>query len=362
MFALISNKIIGKVNRKLFEDTIYPNLGVKSSDVKVGPQFGVDFGVLRVGDKDLIIEVDPVYIVPEYGWKKSSWFAVHILASDVAVSGIPPKYLFIDLNLPMKMTDDEFKEMWLNIHNECLKLGISIVAGHTGRYEGIDYPMIGGATLIGITDKDNYVSPAMAEPGDLILMTKGPAIETAGILASLFPQVLEKDYGKEFALNAQNIFWLQSVVDDALTLSKLGLRKGVKAMHDATEYGVWGALNDIAEASNIRIDVYKDKLFIREDVSKVLDSFSRFTNLKIDPYASISEGTLIAAISKDMKDEAINLLKERGIEAQIIGEAKEGRGVYLIDGNEKEIKQPEKDDFWPIFYKTLELVKGGKYE
>ncbi len=360
---MISNNVIGKVNRKLFEEIIYPNLGISNPEIKIGPQFGVDFGVINLGEKDLIIEVDPVYIVPEYGWEKSTWFAIHILASDVAVSGIPPKYLFIDLNLPMKMTDEEFKYMWLGIHKECKNLGISIVAGHTGKYEGIDYPMIGGATLIGVAEKDTYVSPTMVEPGDLILMTKGPAIETAGILASLFPQILEKDYGKDFSLKAQNIFWLQSVVDDALTLSRLGLRKGVKAMHDATEYGVWGALNDIAEASKIRINVYKDKLFIRDDVLKVLDSFSKFTGLKIDPYVSISEGTLIAAISKDKGDEAIKLLREKGIEAQVIGEAVEGKGVYLIDqNNEKLIKQPERDDFWPIFYKTLDLIKGGKNE
>ncbi|MDP8003852.1 MAG: AIR synthase family protein, partial [Caldisphaera sp.] len=294
-----SEIVIGKVNRKLFEEVIYPNLGKKDDSVKVGPQFGVDFGVINIGDKDMIIEVDPVYIVPEYGWEKSSWFAIHILASDVSVSGIPPRYLFIDLNLPMKMKDDEFKKMWINMHKECENLGISIASGHTGRYDGIDYPMIGGATMIAITDRDNFVSPTMASPGDLILMTKGPAIETAGILSSLFPQILEKDYGKEFSLNAQKIFWLQSVVDDALTLSKLGLRKGVKAMHDATEYGLWGALNDIAEASNVGIRVYKEKLFIRDDVSKVLKSFSSFTNLKIDPFSSISEGTLIAAIDKN---------------------------------------------------------------
>ncbi|MFP3228084.1 MAG: AIR synthase family protein [Caldisphaera sp.] len=360
---MMTDRVIGKLNRKLFEEVIYPNLGIKDSNVKIGPQFGIDFGVLNLGDKDIIIEVDPVYIVPEYGWEKSSWFAIHILASDVAVSGIPPKYLFIDLNLPMKMSDEEFKVMWLNMHKECLKLGISIVSGHTGRYEGVDYPMIGGATLIGITNKDNYVSPAMVEPGDLILMTKGPAIETAGILSSLFPHVLEKDYGKEFALKAQNIFWLQSVVDDALTLSNLGLRKGVKAMHDATEYGVWGALNDMAEASKVKIEVYKDKLFIRDDVLKVLKSFSNFTKINIDPYASISEGTLIAAISRDKEKEAIKILNEKGIEARIIGEAKEGNGVYLKDkDSETKIRQPERDDFWPIFFKTLDLIKGDKNE
>jgi hydrogenase maturation factor len=81
---------LGKVGRRFFEDIIYRNLGAADDSVILGPAFGVDFGVLRLGDFDLIVEVDPVYVVPQYGWDRSAWFAIHILASDVAVSGVPP--------------------------------------------------------------------------------------------------------------------------------------------------------------------------------------------------------------------------------------------------------------------------------
>jgi len=351
--------VIGKVNRGLFERVIFPNLGAEDASVIVGPQFGVDFGVVRVGDYDLIFEVDPVYVVPEYGWEKSAWFAVHILASDVAVSGVPPRYLFIDLNLPLRMTDEELERLWRAIHNECRRLGITIVAGHTGRYGGIDYPMIGGAVMVGVTKRDHFVTPAMARPGDVVIMTKGAAVETAGILASMFPEVLERRYGKEFARRAQEIFWLQSAVDDALTLAQLGLRDGVTAMHDATEYGVWGALNDVAEASGVSIRVFREKLFVRDDVMKVLEAFSGLTGIKVDPFASISEGTLIAAVRRGLEDRALELLRSRGIEAAVIGEVVEGKGVYLVDdGSERLIRQPEQDPFWPLFFRALEMVRG----
>jgi hydrogenase maturation factor len=339
--------VIGKVNRGLFERVIFPNLGAEEASVIVGPQFGVDFGVVRVGDYDLIFEVDPVYVVPEYGWEKSAWFAV------------PPRYLFIDLNLPLRMTDEELERLWRAIHNECRRLGITIVAGHTGRYGGIDYPMIGGAVMVGVTKRDHFVTPAMARPGDVVIMTKGAAVETAGILASMFPEVLERRYGKEFARRAQEIFWLQSVVDDALTLAQLGLRDGVTAMHDATEYGVWGALNDVAEASGVSIRVFREKLFVRDDVMKVLEAFSELTGIKVDPFASISEGTLIAVVRRGLEDRALELLRSRGIEAAVIGEVVEGKGVYLVDdSSERLIRQPEQDPFWPLFFRALEMVRG----
>jgi len=312
---------IGKVNREIFENVILPNLGKKDPSIIVGPRFGVDFSVIDLGEKVLIVEVDPVFVVPEYGWERSAWFAVHILASDVAVSGVPPRYLFIDLNLPLKMTDEEFKILWTRIHAECEKLGIAIAAGHTGRYGGVDYPMIGGA---------------------------------------MFPKVIVEAYGEGFVEKAQNIFWLQTVVPDALTLAKIGLRTGVTAMHDATEYGVWGALYDIAKASGVGIRVYEDKLFIRDDVLKVINVFSKFTGIEVDPYAAISEGTLIATVKPDKADLAIKLLGNKGIDASVIGEVIEDDNIVLVRKNEEEVEVPlpSQDPFWLLFFKTLDILRS----
>jgi len=49
-------------------------------------QHGVDFGVVDLGDKVLVLSTDPFYIARELGIEKAAWFAVHIIASYVAVS------------------------------------------------------------------------------------------------------------------------------------------------------------------------------------------------------------------------------------------------------------------------------------
>ncbi len=82
--------VMGKLKPEIFNEVIYPNLGAFDSSIIVGPRHGVDFRVVEVGDVVLIVKSDPVFIVPEYGWKRSAWFAVHILASDVSTSGVPP--------------------------------------------------------------------------------------------------------------------------------------------------------------------------------------------------------------------------------------------------------------------------------
>ncbi len=350
---------LGKLPPEMFEEIIYRNLGKIRKEVVVPPRSGVDFGVIEFGEFALIVKTDPLFIVPEYGWERSSWFAVHILASDVAVSGSPPMYAAVDLNLPKKMKKEEFEKMWKGISDECKKLDIAVVAGHTGKYEGTDYPMIGGMTFLSITKKDGYVTTQMAEPGDTVIMTKGPAVEASGILAAMFPEILEKRYGKDFAERAAKIFYQQSVYADAMTLAQIGLRTGVTSMHDATEYGVWGALNDIAEASGHGVLVYENALFYDQDVKKVFDLFSELTGEKADIYSAISEGTMIATVKEKKTEEAINVLRKNGIKAGVIGKVTEESGVFLKkeDGSEEKIDRPAKDPFWSMFFKASNLKK-----
>src|SRR5512136_2852584 len=139
---------IGKISPEIFNELIFPRLGAKSKDVLVGPQHGVDVGIVQIGNKAVAMTTDPVFIVPEYGWERAAWFAIHILVSDAVTSGLKPKYLSVDLNLPMQMTKEQLDVVWRVVHAECEKMGISVICGHTARYENCNYPMVGGATVL----------------------------------------------------------------------------------------------------------------------------------------------------------------------------------------------------------------------
>src|SRR3972149_11753427 len=145
---------IGKISPEIFSQLIFPRLGDKSDKIIVGPQHGVAGGIVDIGGKAVSFTTDPVFIVPEYGWERASWFAIHILASDSVTSGLRPRFLSIDLNLPMEMTKKQLEIVWEVIHSECKKLGIAIITGHTARYENCHYPMVGGATITGVGGLD----------------------------------------------------------------------------------------------------------------------------------------------------------------------------------------------------------------
>jgi hydrogenase expression/formation protein HypE len=341
---------IGKVSSEIFDEVILPRLGRKRPEILVGPQHGVDVGVVDLGNGQVMVTTtDPIFVVPPYGWERSAWFAVHILASDAATSGIRPAYITMDLNLPLSMTREDFEALWAVVHRECDKIGMAIIAGHTGRYEGCEYPMIGGATVIGIGPKDRYVSPTMARPGDTVLITKGAAIEAAGLFAVTFPQRVAERYGEKVAREAEEIFWQMSVVEDALTSVEVGVREnGVTSMHDATECGVWGGLFEVAQASGVGMTIDKEKIIVQDPVRKVCDLFG------IDPYTSISEGTLILTCRPHKTQEVVRRLGDKGIPVSMVGEVVDARqGLrYFEHGQSRELVHPQVDPFWAAFGKA----------
>ena len=345
---------IGKISPKIFDELIATRLGTKNDKILVGPQNGVDVGIVEIGGKAVSFTCDPVFIVPEYGWERAAWFAIHIIASDSVTSGLKPEFLAIDLNLPMEMTEQHLEIMWKTMHQECVKLGISVITGHTGRYENCHYPMVGGATLVGIGYKDEYVTPRLACAGDKIIITKGPAIEATGIFATMFPKLIEREFGNDFSQKAKQIFYQMSVVNDALTAVSLGVRdNGVTAMHDATECGIWGGLYEIAQAAKLGVRVEMENIVVEDCVQEICRYFG------IDPYASISEGTLIISCREHKAQDILRALHHKGIKASIVGEFTRPKlGMVLVrGGREEKLEHPIVDPFWRAFYEALEKYK-----
>jgi len=332
---------LGKISAAFFDRVIYPRLGAGDLSIVIGPKHGVDYGVIRVGRRYLAMSTDPFFIVPSLGFSRAAWFAFHIVFCDVAVSGLKPRYLTIDLNLPPEMEEAELKEIWETVHREAKKYGISVITGHTARYTGCHYPMVGGATAIAVGTKNDLRGPFRVKCGDQVVITKGPAIETTGLLAVLFPHKFIAAGGKAFQKDAAAVFRQMSVMDDCEIAREI---PGVHAMHDATECGVWGGLAEMAVAGRYGLRVYEDLILIQPVVKRTADLF------KFDPFCAISEGTLMAIVDNKEADRLVTAFKKKGIAAAIAGEVvpeKEGRKI-IRGGKDRNLRHPEVDPYWTL--------------
>ena len=343
----MSEQRTGKATAELFEQVILRRLGATDPDVLVGPKHGVDVGVVRVADGvAMAVTTDPVFVVPAYGWERAAWFAVHILASDAATSGLPLRWMAVDLNLPPEITDDELTALWEAFSRACDQLGIAVVTGHTARYDGCAWPMVGGATCMALGPADAFVTPTMARPGDRIVVTKGAAIEATALFAATFPERLAAGVGDEVVKQADALFEQMTVVPEARAAAAFGLRNaGVTSMHDATEGGVLGGLSEVAVASGMGVRVDLSAIPVRPEVRAVCD------HVGIDPYTSISEGTLIATVTPERTEDFVQALDGQGIGAAVVGEITDpSAGRMLIDGEqERSLVHPGLDPFWGAF-------------
>ena len=335
---------LGKVDRAFFEEYIYPHLGADREDVALGPQHGVDFGVIDVDGTAVAMATDPVFVMPSLGFERAAWFAFHILLADVAVSGLPPTHLSVDFNLPPEISDEEFATVWRTFDEEATRLDVSVVTGHTARYAGCNYPMVGGATSVAVGDHDDLVRPNGARPGDRVLVTKGPAIEATGLLAIQFEELL--DLPEETLAAAKDRFYDMSPVEDA----RVAASGPVTAMHDATEGGVYGGLSELARSAGVRIDVDRSAIPVLPGVREVCDAFD------IDPWESISEGTLLLSVDPAGADDVLAALDREGVPAADVGEVNEGEGVY-VDG--ERVEPPERDPFWAAFERGMARLEEG---
>lgn len=333
----------GKISRAFFEARIATRLGADRNDVALGPKHGIDFGVVSVGERAVVTATDPVSVLPDLGFERAGEFAIEIVLSDVAVSGIAPTHLTVSFSLPPEMTDAEFDRLWGAIDAECSDLGISIVTGHTARYEGCSFPWVGAATGIAVGDPEAIVYPDGARPGDDVLVTNGPAVEAVGLLTTLFPETVPLSDSELGTARAR----LDDVgaVRDALVAAATG---EVTAMHDATEGGLFGAFAEMAETADVRFAVETDAVPRLPGIETACEA------LRMDPWRATTSGTLVIAVDPTDTDAVLDALRERGTAVERVGRIEAGSGVELDGGR---FEPPEGDSSWPVYERLLEASK-----
>ncbi|OAQ52357.1 hydrogenase expression protein [Natrinema mahii] len=340
---------LGKIDRAFFDRHIAPNLGADRDDVAVGPTHGVDFGVLDIGDRALVTATDPLSILPALGLERAARFALDLVLADVAVSGVPPSHLSICFTLPESMTDEEFATVWETIHAECADLGVAVVTGHTARYADPSHPWVGAATAMGVGDHGDIVRPDGARPGDRLLLTNGPAVEAVGLLSTLFGE--EIDRPADVIADAQDRLEEVYAVRDALTAAAAG---PVRAMHDVTEGGLAGALNEMADGAGVRFAIDRDAVPLRPGVREVCDA------LEIDPWAATSCGSLLIAVDPDGVADVREALADRGTPVAEIGRVEaleDDGGEVLVDGDR--LAHPNADPSWDAYAELAAAASDG---
>jgi hydrogenase expression/formation protein HypE len=326
---------LGKIPIEILKDVIFQNLGSKRDEVVLGPSAGFDGAVIDVGSKSLIVSTDPITGAIE----RLGWLAVNINANDIATFGVEPAFFLSCILLPENANRQIVETISAQMNKAAKKLGIAIVGGHCEVTLGLTNPIVVGCAM-GLTEKGNYVTAGGAKLGDKLILTKSAGIEGTAILATDREERLKKAMTTTILQNAKNSYNQISVVKDAITAFKTG---GVHAMHDPTEGGVAGGIHEMADASNLGVEILEEKIPVQPETAEICKFF------KIDPLQLISSGALLISTKPEFTTKIIESLEQQKIHASIIGEFSKNLHERTMTGKDKKIRalpRPLSDHLW----------------
>jgi len=307
----------------------------RHSSVVLGPRFGEDAAVIDMGATYLVAKTDPITFTAE----QIGWYAVNINANDVATLGARPRWFLATMLLPEKSTSLPLvRGIFQQTLRACAELGITLCGGHTEITRGLDRAIVIGQ-MLGQVAKSKLLRKGSQRPGDLVLLTRGIAIEGTAILAREKPLGLARKVPAETLRRARGLLLRPgiSVVKDALLAQRHG---EIHALHDPTEGGLASGLYELAKAGGVGLRVWVDRV-------PILKETRRFSEvLGFDPFALIASGALLVVATAESTPKLLRAYRRHDVPAAVIGEVTDvAGGIQLVrNGRASRLRVPARDE------------------
>lgn len=326
---------VGKLPPQVLESLLASCHIRKNSQVVLGPRFGEDAAVIDLGRKYLVAKTDPITFTSE----RLGWYAVNINANDVATLGARPRWFLATLLLPgLRTTAALARGIFDDTLRACRTLGVTLCGGHTEITFGLGRPILVGQ-MLGEVEKSKLIRKDRQRPGDLVILTKGIAVEGTAILGREKAAALRSKLGKAVVHRAHRLLFRPgiSVVREAKLAARTG---GVHGMHDPTEGGLLSGLYELARAGRVGLRVWKEKVPVLAETR----AFSQI--LGFDPMALIASGALLVVVSPRAAPKLLRTFARNKIRAAIIGEVRPAReGIEILEGGRAQpLRVPPRDE------------------
>jgi hydrogenase maturation factor len=302
----------------------------------------LDFSRLSTSHGELVISCDPIIGIPPdyYGFS-----AVHVPGADIAVAGVRPRYMELGVYYPPNYSAEWLERNMRDLGDEARRLGIKIIGGHTGGYDGLSQPLI-SSTCIGVIE-NRLLMPSQIEAGDRLLISGPVTHELAIFLSYVEAGKMEKLLGTKKTADLRKDIRRITVIEPALAAAEAGAR----AMHDIAEGGTALALKEFSEASRLGIEFDYDLIPWSSEGLSVTEEFDA------DPLSTSSFGSLLIAVRQDHVERVLDALGKQGRPAREVGYFLENTGV-VVKKADKRTRLEMREDIYGRFTPKLQQSTG----
>lgn len=278
----------GKLSAQLLRDHFLPRFANAHLDA-LG-----DGAVVPSPGVRLAVSTDSFVVKPlEFPGGNIGHLAVHGTLNDVAMMGGEPAYLtagfILEEGLELTVLDRVLDAM----AEAAGEAGVPIVTGDTkvverGKVDGLFI----NTTGVGVVDEEFAPAPDAARPGDVVLVSGPLGRHGTAIMA-----VREGfDFQVDVESDTANLVPLVRSLREAAGGS-------VRSLRDATRGGLASALNELAAASGVGVELEDAALPVPGPVQAVCEV------LGLDPLYVANEGVLVAIVAPEAADATLDALR-----------------------------------------------------
>jgi len=293
-------------------------------DILIGPGLGRDAAAIAVGDRVIVAKNDPITFASEGG----AAHLVEVNANDVACMGATPRWLLVTALLPHGVSPADVLNQFAELRETCRQRSVELIGGHTEIVPGLVRPILVGM-MLGDASPHELLRPGQAQPGDVLLVTKGLAIEGTALLARERADELRERIGDESLRAAARLMDRPGI--SVVAEAEIARRSGkVTALHDPTEGGLASAVRELAMVSGAGVEIDAEAVPILAETRAIADA------LGVDPMGILASGSLLIATRPEGVPTIVHDIEAAGIPVRVVGRLTDDpQEASLISGGKR---------------------------
>lgn len=283
----------GKMSAALLRQRFLPALGNEAL-ARLG-----DGSMVNVGGVEMVVSTDTFVVSPlEFPGGDIGSLAVHGTLNDVAMMGASPVCLTAGFVLEEGFPLDILDRIVGSMANAASLAGVPVVAGDTkvverGKADGLYI----NTTGIGAADARFRPAPQRARAGDAVIVSGAIGRHGMAIMAAREGLAFETTITSDSACLVGLVERLRAA------------RIDVHVLRDPTRGGVASALNEIAAASGVGVEIDETLLPVPDDVRAACEV------LGLDPLYVANEGILLAFVPAGDAERVLAALRSHALGA-----------------------------------------------
>ena len=318
----------GKIPENVLKRSVLKQRKTKRDEVVIGAGIGENCAILSFEEDCLMATT--LACTARTG-KGGVYSGLYHVINQLAASGAMPVAITLSALLPADTEEAAIKEIMLHLEEECRTLNVQITGARIEITDAVVRPVY---TLSGTGKlrREEISSIRKIRPGQDVVVSKWIGLEGTALIAEEKREELLQRYPLRLVEEAQRFDNLLSLVTEAAT----AIKSGVRAMHCASEGGIFGALWEMAEGAGVGLEVDLKKLPVRQETIEVCEFF------EISPYELLSGGCLIMVT--DNGHDLVRALEQNQVPASIIGKTTEGNDRVVTNDEEKRYLEPSRSE------------------